>query len=1279
MGVGTTAPDASAALDVVATDKGALLPRLAEAARTSMATPAPGLIVYQTNGSQPGFWYNAGGTGVAPSPAVNWVRLTDSQGVSYDPVTGLQVGPGPVAGPTGGTVGNFSGGTSSALPFSGAVPDGRAVYLYQASSLLAAGVTAGPITMLELFVRTKSSTAPYLNFTVKLGLTTASSVSSFPSGLTTVYTGTYNTVPGWNAITLSTPFVWDGSSNLYLETCYDNSVGSAHDQTSNFTVLYNGALGFADTGNVTPGCALTSGGVVTPLPTRIPILRLTQTAAASYTLPATGGTAGQILVQQANGTAQWTDQLWLQNNTSIFRSQGNVGIGTTGPLNRLSISPNDVESKITLWDGGSTVSHYGFGVSGSQLNYHIDIPNSSHVFWAGGKNGDGAELMRIRGNGRVGIGLSNPQQQLHVYGTGPVTKIRIQNSNTGGGYGPAAVEFWSDPPGSGGEWRPGMIRSTDQATGTYTGGLAFYVNGAGYAARQDSIEVMRLTQNRVGIGTKTPSSHFEVVNDGGGNGGADDIVLRSYGPSVAPGLSLGAAHGTAAAPSNLLRDDFMGEIGFTGRANNNWLGFTSAGMYSFYKGNGLTAASELWLKTSGAAQVLLDSAGRMGLGLYPAHRLHVQGAIAANTNQGIILDAQDRPIITRGWNPFTSGNYAGLGRWGLFMEPNTLTFGVPTVANRQFQWATYNDNSTIDNRLMTLTQSGFLGLGTPTPGTRLDIVSDDLGGGGTDDVLLRSYSAAASPAIGIRRYRGTRAAPLGLQAGDVMGTFGFSGLINGNENFFRLSGMDGYYRGDGTTFLSDLRLFTSNTERIRIEADGRVGINNVLPSHQLDVNGNINGSRLYLGNTPALFYGTGSNTNAFVGTGSLASETNSGAFNLAVGYTAGAALGSGNGNTLLGGAAGQSNPGASNVTAVGRLALNGLNNAAANNNTSVGAYSGGFVSSGANNTFVGYGADLSSATQRSNATAIGYQAKVNADNALVLGGTGANAVRVGIGLTAPTHRLHIVATEAVERGVSAENTYVGNFDTRGVFGRAVNNPGYGYGGYFEGGYMGVRAEAQATSYNSASYAVSAQASGTAGSHYALYGNASGGSSSYGLWATATGATTNWAGYFQGNVQVVGTLSKSAGTFRIDHPQDPENKYLIHSFVESPDMMNVYNGNVVTDAQGNATVSLPTYFEAENKDFKYQLTVIGQFAQAIVGQEIRNNQFVVRTDKPGVKVSWQVTGVRNDKYAQQNRIVDVVEKTGPDKGKYLNPELYGRPASEGIGAAPTERKGAAVGK
>jgi len=144
--------------------------------------------------------------------------------------------------------------------------------------------------------------------------------------------------------------------------------------------------------------------------------------------------------------------------------------------------------------------------------------------------------------------------------------------------------------------------------------------------------------------------------------------------------------------------------------------------------------------------------------------------------------------------------------------------------------------------------------------------------------------------------------------------------------------------------------------------------------------------------------------------------------------------------------------------------------------------------------------------------------------------------------------------------------------------------------------------------------------------------------------------------FAGDLHVTGTVSKLAGSFKIDHPLDPENKYLSHSFVESPDMMNIYNGIVVLDKAGTATVKLPDYFEALNQDFRYQLTCIGRPAGVYVAEEIKSNSFRIAGGKPGLKVSWQVTGVRHDAYANKHRIVVEEEKPADQRGHLLNPEL-----------------------
>jgi hypothetical protein len=163
-----------------------------------------------------------------------------------------------------------------------------------------------------------------------------------------------------------------------------------------------------------------------------------------------------------------------------------------------------------------------------------------------------------------------------------------------------------------------------------------------------------------------------------------------------------------------------------------------------------------------------------------------------------------------------------------------------------------------------------------------------------------------------------------------------------------------------------------------------------------------------------------------------------------------------------------------------------------------------------------------------------------------------------------------------------------------------------------------------------------------------------------------------AGLFDGHVQVnggldvIGELTVVGGKhFRIDHPCDPANKYLFHSAVEAPEMINVYSGNVITDSGCTATVLLPDYFEALNRDFRYQLTAIGQFAQAIIAEEIMNNRFIVKTDKPNVKISWQISGVRKDAYAETHPIDVEKDKSAAETDLYLRSRLFGQPAEKGF--------------
>ena len=185
------------------------------------------------------------------------------------------------------------------------------------------------------------------------------------------------------------------------------------------------------------------------------------------------------------------------------------------------------------------------------------------------------------------------------------------------------------------------------------------------------------------------------------------------------------------------------------------------------------------------------------------------------------------------------------------------------------------------------------------------------------------------------------------------------------------------------------------------------------------------------------------------------------------------------------------------------------------------------------------------------------------------------------------------------------------------------------------------------------------------------GSASGAGQSAGdgLFAKAglglNGASNGRAGAFLGDVRIVGNLEVT-GTknFKIDHPLDPKNKYLAHAAIESSEVLNIYSGNVTTNESGDAIVTLPNWFEAINKDLRYQLTVVGTFAQAIIAEKVRNNRFTIRSNAPNVEVSWQVTGVRSDAVMLRYPFRPEEDKPERERGTYVSPEAYDQPEESG---------------
>jgi hypothetical protein len=262
----------------------------------------------------------------------------------------------------------------------------------------------------------------------------------------------------------------------------------------------------------------------------------------------------------------------------------------------------------------------------------------------------------------------------------------------------------------------------------------------------------------------------------------------------------------------------------------------------------------------------------------------------------------------------------------------------------------------------------------------------------------------------------------------------------------------------------------------------------------------------------------------------------------------------------------------------------------------------------------------------------------------------------------------------------------------GVVSKGGDNSGGGPGGHgvvATGGNFNGRGVVATGGIGPVGYGVEATGGASTGSGstagagiYAKGGPSSGSNSAsgFGIFAIAgdatDGAMRGKAGAFEGDVSIsenlaVGGNLNVTGTknFKIDHPLDPENKYLYHAAIESSEVLNVYSGNVTTNAKGEALVALPEWFEALNRDLRYQLTVIGRFAQAMVAEKVKQNRFRIKTSAPNVEVSWQVTGVRSDREMQNHPFKVEEEKPTSERGTYLTPKLFGKPGRSTLEAVP----------
>jgi hypothetical protein len=591
--------------------------------------------------------------------------------------------------------------------------------------------------------------------------------------------------------------------------------------------------------------------------------------------------------------------------------------------------------------------------------------------------------------------------------------------------------------------------------------------------------------------------------------------------------------------------------------------------------------------------------------------------------------------------------------------------------------AKFTTPTNVENSSLVYDSGTAVGIGTTAPAATFHVVSTSTAAG-----IVDVYNnALTGVTFSTRAARGTPTVPAVVQAGDIIGGFtgkgwtgsgGFSGgrgalIIHANETWSS-TGQSTYMQFN-TTALGT----AAQAERMRIDNAGNVGIGTTNPGQVLDVNGTIRTAN-------GLMFPGGLLTNQ----GSLGIGTTNPTAPLEVNGNIKLTAGSGGGLIFANGTT-QTTAGVTSLSPGSGLTGNIANNLLTLNSdtTYLQQRVSGSCNSGSAIASISQTGGVSCQTVSGGSGTLTPPISLTADpgqSGVVLSAINTNAgvtgaisssspVPFALAATATGTAGYTGAISANVQGPEGFGVLINSTDTTGgavwgvfslvassgheskIFYGELTSPS-ATGSFLHGWIYSPNATMIQIGRNDISNGPMFSVDGSANVNTS--GNINGQTISAG---SITAPTLNGNVAVTGNLHVNGNLSKNGGSFKIDHPLDPANKYLYHSFVESPDMMNVYNGVVVFDKKGEAVVELPDWFEALNRDFRYQLTSIGRFMPLYIAREISGNKFKIAGGRPGAKASWQVTGIRQDVYANTHRIEVEVEKTGKERGTYLHPELF----------------------
>ena len=374
----------------------------------------------------------------------------------------------------------------------------------------------------------------------------------------------------------------------------------------------------------------------------------------------------------------------------------------------------------------------------------------------------------------------------------------------------------------------------------------------------------------VGVGTSAPATKLTVSNNTqtapaglagttmqvvGANGVTPRLLIDAFGP-VASSIDLRKSNNTASSPTALLNNEVIGQITWQGRGATSYNGNSRAKI--------IVSAAESYTDTAQGAFMMFHVAPRGGLIAVEAMRIDATGFVGLGTTApGFRLDVQSGQINASG---------------GLCIAGICKT-DWSQVGNSQ--WA--NGSGFINY------SSGYVGIGTPTPNSayKLDVQGSINASGG---LCIAAVCKTDWSQVGVTQWTTTGASQIYYNTGNVgvgtnnptsklfvgsgtpavqtlpglnvaLGSASYVSASNGTENMF--IGADGSgYGVVGTLSNHGVGIRTNNTERVRIDTAGNVGLGTQTPSERLDVNGNLKVAGTGTGNITASGTITGGNIQA---------------------------------------------------------------------------------------------------------------------------------------------------------------------------------------------------------------------------------------------------------------------------------------------------------------------------------------------------------------------------------------------------------------------------------